>query len=162
MPKYQVGKSKYAVEKVIQELGDGGDLQRVMDGHGLSAVQVMNMMGSKRGRELLKARRRLSKIHKELLAQRFSPFAVQKLCAVLQEKKPELWLKAAMAVLEVTKKGRGGVRRGQGGKGEEELEIENERAKELLRAMALGLEVMKGAEGMTKDKSKLNVQKLNG
>jgi hypothetical protein len=150
MPKYQPGNSKYKVELVIQELGDGCDLQRVMDRLELSPVQVMNMMQSSRGKELIKARRRLAKIHRELLASRFSAFAVQRICGVLQqEEKPELWLKAAAEILDAVKGEKRGGKKG-GEKEEEGVLFTREEIRRVMGLMELGMGVEKERAAMEK------------
>ena len=129
--------AKNGVENLIGTLVSGVDLDRVLEEHGMTAPQMVHAILCKRGKGEMAARRRLAKIQRELLAHRFSAFAVQKVCAVLQEKeKPELWLKAAAAVLEVAR----GERKGVGKKGESVegfLSMSPELVKLVLRAMEM-------------------------
>jgi hypothetical protein len=94
--------SKYVTDTLIQTLSDVTDLQRVLDDHQMSAAQLLNCLRTARGRQQLKARRQLAKIHSELVAHRFSPYAVHKLCQLLSDDKSELRLKGAMSILAVS------------------------------------------------------------
>ncbi len=145
-----VGRNKVTViDGIVRELGDGADLDRLMESHKISPTRMMQLMDSARGRRLLKARQRLGKIHRELLASRFSAFAVQKLLAVLQGEKPELWLRAATQVLEAA-----GGRKREGTKEKpmtkeerRRVEFEEGEAKRLLLLMAKGLEAEQAGGG---------------
>ncbi|HUO08557.1 MAG TPA: hypothetical protein VM008_09685 [Phycisphaerae bacterium] len=153
MSKNESGKLKYVVEKVIRELADGGDLQRVMESHAMSPIKAMQLMQSKRGRDVLKARRRLAKIHRELLASRFSAFAVQRICGVLkQEEKPELWLKAAAEILDAVKGEKRSARKGVAEKEEEGVLFSREEIRRVMALMELGMAAEKERERMTNDK----------
>ena len=91
------------VRRVIRGLVESSDLQKVMDESGLTAVSALALLRGTEGREQLKARRKLAKIHGELLAQRYGPFAVQKLTQLLGDEKPELRLKGALSLLKIGK-----------------------------------------------------------
>ncbi|MGN6370380.1 MAG: hypothetical protein ACTHN5_19165 [Phycisphaerae bacterium] len=141
-----VGRNKVTViDGIVRELGDGADLDRLMESHDVSPIRMVQLMDSTRGKRLLKARQRLGRIHRELLANRFSAFAVQKLLALLQGDKPELWLRAATQVLEFA--GGAGKRESRKmPKSERDLrllEMDKAEGARMLRLMALGLEYEK-------------------
>ncbi|MCL2648744.1 MAG: hypothetical protein FWD61_17375 [Phycisphaerales bacterium] len=89
------------VLQVIRGMMESSDLQKVMDDAAITPVQAMRLLRSGQGRKQLKARQQLAKIHSELLAHRFGPFAVQKLTQLLADEKPELRLKVALALLKI-------------------------------------------------------------
>ncbi len=93
--------SAYLVDSIINTLTDVTDLQRVLNEHDMSAARMLQLMRSARGKQQIKARRQLAKIHSELVAHRFSPYAVHKLCQLLSDDKSELRLKGALSILSV-------------------------------------------------------------
>jgi hypothetical protein len=92
----------YVLDGIVKALGEATDVERVLEQHQMTPRQLLHAMRSRRGKSQLKARRELSKIHSELVAQRFSPYAVHKLCQLLSEEKPELRLKGALSILTVS------------------------------------------------------------
>ena len=89
------------VLQVIRGMTETSDLQKVMDDTAITPIQAIRLLRGAEGRKQLKARQQLAKIHSELLAHRFGPFAVQKLTQLLADEKPELRLKVALALLKI-------------------------------------------------------------
>ena len=94
-------KHRSRVRQVIRGLVESSDIQKVMEDTALTPVSALRLLRGEEGRQQLKARRQLAKIHGELLAQRFGPFAVQKLTQLLGDEKPELRLKGALSLLKI-------------------------------------------------------------
>ncbi len=91
----------YAIDSIIKTLSDVTDLQRILDEYQLSPPQILHALRSARGKRQIKARRQLAQIHSELVAHRFTPYAVHKLCQLLSDEKSELRLKGALSLLSV-------------------------------------------------------------
>src|SRR6476661_1249804 len=90
----------------IKGLLDGTDLQRILERAGVTATGAVKLLEGQKGRRQMEARRALSLIHVELLAHRYAALAMIKLCGLLSEKKPELQLKGALAVLDAVRPGK--------------------------------------------------------
>ena len=136
-----------SIDRIVRELADGADLDRLMVTHKTTLARMMELMDSAPGREVRKARRRLGRIQRELLANRFSAFAVNKLVAVLQGKKPELWLRAATQLLEAAAGCRNGGEKAHPRSKEEQhvFEIEQADKVRLMHLWTLGLEAEREA-----------------
>jgi len=80
---------------------ESSDLQKVLADAAVSPLKALRLLRGSEGRKQLTAHRQLAKIHSELLAHRFGPFAVQKLTQLLADEKPELRLKVALSLLKI-------------------------------------------------------------
>ena len=141
------------VDELLRQLGDGVDLERLMKEHKASAVRMLELMDSEYGRRLRKARQRLGRIQREMLANRFSGFAMNKLITVLQGDKPELWLRAATQVLETAEgnKGKGEKVRPRSKEEQRVFEIDQAEAGRLIHLWALGAEAERDAARKRED-----------
>ena len=110
----------YKIDQLVMELSSAADLEKLLETHAMSAVAMVGLLKLAAGRGIGGARRkRLAKVHSQLVASRYSPLAVQRLCQLLMEETGELRLKSAVSVLavagigkEVLKKDRGHLRVG--------------------------------------------------
>lgn len=127
-------KAREKVAEVIRGMVEGIDLERVMERAGIGtgktggAAEVRRLLEGKEGRRQIEARRALARLHVELLALRYGALAMGKVCGLLSQEKPELQLKAALAVL--------GAMRGEK---EQEARSKNQEATaEMARELAVG------------------------
>ena len=109
---------KGGVEELVKKLEAGRESLEVVEELGLSMGRAMRMLGSRRGRRVLAGRRRLARIAALLLAQRFEPHAIQRLCELLSAEKAEVRLKGITTLLGVVELGVGKAKgRSKGGEG---------------------------------------------
>ena len=140
------GKKAKVIDELTRDLGEGADLERLMQTHKASAVRMLELMETPHGLKLRNARQQLGKIQRELLAYRFSGFAVNKLIAVLQGDKPELYLRAATQILDIAE---GNTRAGEGAPSKQEqrvMDVDQAQAGRVFELMALGLRAKQAAE----------------
>ncbi|HVX83693.1 MAG TPA: hypothetical protein VH253_02645 [Phycisphaerae bacterium] len=90
------------VEGIVSRLADSGDLQSVLADAGLSAAELEKLLDTADGREMLRARRKLGRVHTKLLARRYSAYAILRMVQLLEDDKPEVRLKGAQAILEAS------------------------------------------------------------
>jgi hypothetical protein len=93
-------------EQLVGQLAAGVDVERVLDDLRLTATQALNLLRTRGGRRIIAARRRLAEIHADIVACRYSAFAVHRICETMQSDKPELRLKGATSLLGIAKLGR--------------------------------------------------------
>jgi hypothetical protein len=139
------GKKATLIDELARALGDGADLERLMETHKASAIRMLELMETPHGTKLREARKKLGKIQRELLAYRFSGFAVNKLIAVLQGDKPDLCLRAATQILDIAE---GNARGSEGAPSKQEqrvFEIEQAEAGRFMELLALGVKAKREA-----------------
>jgi hypothetical protein len=90
------------VEVIVSRLADSGDLQSVLADAGLSAAELEKLLDTADGKDMLRARRRLGRMHTKLLARRYGAYAILRLVQLLEDEKPEVRLKGAQAILEAS------------------------------------------------------------
>lgn len=141
------------VDGIVRDLSNGADLERLMETHKLGPNRMVQLMDTRRGKSVRKARRRLGKIQRELLATRFSGFAMNRVIAVLQGEKPELWLRAATQLLEAADGKRSSAKDHPRSKEEQRMfEIDQAEMGRLMHLWALGREYQKRLAREQKEK----------
>jgi hypothetical protein len=87
--------------EIIRQLAAGVDIDRVLREQKISFERALKLLGTRQARREISARRKLAVIHTHLVAHRFSPYAVQRLCELLSDEKAEMRFKGAVAVLSI-------------------------------------------------------------
>ncbi len=127
------------VVELIDRLANSTDIHRFLEERKVSAIQALRAMCSTSGRRERRALRRLAKMHSEIIAHRYSPYAVHKLCELLSNEKAEIRLKGALSLLEIAglRADRMRGKRGEKGQGgASETRMDEEEAAEMLSALA--------------------------
>ena len=97
-------KSKTA--DLIRKMMEDADLEKILETMNLTRIQAARIMRRASARQQLRAARRLSRIHHDMLMCRYAPTMVQKLILLMKDEKPEIRLKSAIALIELTRLGR--------------------------------------------------------
>ncbi len=87
------------VDGVLAKLAESSDLQKVIQASGLPPEEIMRLLRLPGGRRRLRAWQSLARVHRRLLADQYSPFAISQLAGLLGDEKPEVRLKGALAIL---------------------------------------------------------------
>jgi hypothetical protein len=124
-------------EQMIEKMAVCVDTDRVLEEVKLTEKQALALLRNKAGRRLMASRRRLSKMHVEIVACRYSPFAVQKLCELIDKGKEEIKLKGALSLLGLAGLGKAAAK----GKKKEARAVEEPTAEDL-KLMELVARVM--------------------
>jgi hypothetical protein len=93
-------------EQMIDKLAACVDTDRVLRELQLTEKQALVLLRNKAGRRAMAWRRRLSKIHVEIVANRYSPYAVQKICELIESGKDDAKLKGALSLLDLARLGK--------------------------------------------------------
>jgi hypothetical protein len=90
-------------ERMIEQMAACVDTDRILHELQLTEKQALALLLAKGGRRVRASRRRLSRIHIDVLACRYSPYAVQKLCELMENGKEEMRLKSALSLLDLAR-----------------------------------------------------------
>ena len=132
---------KNRVIDIIKKMVDSTDLEKILNEFQLTPTRAMILLKTSEGRRQLKARRQLARIHGELVAHRFGPYAIQKLTELLGDEKPELRLKSALSMLAVTglvhkaRRKKAAAADGKDAENDEKISMTSEQACEYLEAV---------------------------
>src|SRR5262245_518465 len=94
---------RYKCDEFLELMATSYDLQAMLKEQKRTQAQLLVMLRSKRARKQIKQLRRLGRIHGQLLVARYSPAAVNRLFALVQDhkQKPEVSLRASTALVQL-------------------------------------------------------------
>jgi hypothetical protein len=127
------------IDGVIAKLAGSADLQKVLEQSGETPEALLEMLATDYGRRQVRALAVLARLHRRLLADRWSPFAVHKLAQLLGDEKSEVRLKGALALLGATRRtpAKGAGRKGKPAEAAPELpELNGTETAELMEAVS--------------------------
>ena len=83
--------------QIVNQLAAGADVDELLQHFG----EIRRHLASKAARDAIRTRRKLGRLQTELLAARFAPHAMSRLIKLMGEDKPDVGLKAALAVIQM-------------------------------------------------------------
>lgn len=129
---------------LVAELAGGGDVEEVLKRFRV-ARQTLKSRGS---RGAIQTRKLLARVQADLLAARFAPHAMSRLIKLMGEEKPEIGLKAALAVLQAGVRRGAAKAKGQGAAEDAAAALDGPETERLMRAM---LAVLRGGAAAAED-----------